>query len=285
MTPSVDFTIESGKTLTIDSDKTLTIPEGVTLTNNGSIYVDGTLTALGTNSGTGATYGLLTLTNCSPVDDSMLHSYNGKTYGKAGDTISLTATNTPTAGEELTWSAEPATDISNNSFVMPFNGLAVTATISPKTFQIDYQTNGGTINGSYSDSYTYRQGVSLPTDVKKSGYTFAGWYDNQACTGNTISAIGTTETGYKTFYAKWTPKTYTVKFITNGGSAIDDKTVSWEDTVLSGITDPAKPGWEFTGWKCADVTVESTTKYNGLVADDGVLEITLVAQWNQCFCG
>ena len=47
--PSEDFTIESGKTLTIEATQTLTIPEGVTmtvngtLTNNGALYVDGTL--------------------------------------------------------------------------------------------------------------------------------------------------------------------------------------------------------------------------------------------------
>ena len=271
VTPTENFTIDSGKTLLIPENTTLNI-SGISAVNEGSVYVDGTLT--GTVSG--KVYFPLTVNGGTA---STTYDYNSKTYGKAGDIISLTATNTPTAGEELTWSAEPATDISNNSFVMPFNALAVTATISPKTYQIDYQTNGGTINGTYSDSYTYGQGVNLPTDVKKSGYTFAGWYDNKACTGNKITAIGTTETDYKTFYAKWTPKTYTVKFITNGGSAIANKTVSWEDMVLSGITDPVKPGWEFTGWKCADVTVENTTKYNGLVADDGVLEITLVAQW------
>ncbi|MGN0983676.1 MAG: InlB B-repeat-containing protein, partial [Gemmiger sp.] len=129
-----------------------------------------------------------------------------------------------------------------------------------------------------STEYTFGIGATLPVPVK-TGYDFAGWYNNENLTGDSITAIGTTETDEKTFYAKWTPKTYTVEFNTNGGSAIADKTVSWEDTVLSGITDPAKPGWEFTGWKCADVTVESTTKYSGLVANDGVSEITLVAQW------
>lgn len=45
-------------------------------------------------------------------------------------------------------------------------------------------------------------GAGLPTPVRE-GYTFSGWFDNQECTGDPITAE-TVITGNKTFYAKWT---------------------------------------------------------------------------------
>ena len=61
----------------------------------------------------------------------------------------------------------------------------------------------------------------LPTDVEKSGYTFAGWYDNEELTGSAATAISNTEYGDKTYYAKWTANTYSVKLHLNGGNLAD----------------------------------------------------------------
>ena len=52
----------------------------------------------------------------------------------------------------------------------------------------------------------------------KSGHSFDGWYDNAECTGDALSEISATETGNKTFYAKWTPIPYTVSWDANGGT-------------------------------------------------------------------
>ena len=49
--------------------------------------------------------------------------------------------------------------------------------------------------------------------------------------------------------------------------------------MLSGITAPTKDGWEFTGWKCGDMTVNANTKYSDLAANDAAASVTLVAQW------
>ena len=52
---------------------------------------------------------------------------------------------------------------------------------------------------------TYLEGIgaTLPV-VTKEGYTFDGWYADAEFTGDAITAIGTSETGNKTFYAKFT---------------------------------------------------------------------------------
>lgn len=75
---------------------------------------------------------------------------------------------------------------------------------TPNTYQVTLNTNGGTIHSGGVTEYTYGQGAALPTDVTRAGYTFGGWYDNEALTGEPVTAIGPAETGDKTFYAKWT---------------------------------------------------------------------------------
>ena len=71
-----------------------------------------------------------------------------------------------------------------------------------KTWSITYVTDGGTINGEYPTTYTKGTVTVLPTDVTKPGYTFLGWFT--AYTGGVqVRQIGATETGDKTFYARW----------------------------------------------------------------------------------
>ena len=72
---------------------------------------------------------------------------------------------------------------------------------------------------------------------------------------------------------------YTVKFDTAGGNPINDKTVSWIDTVLNGIANPTKPGYSFVGWKCGDKLVTATTAYSDLASAYDIMEIELVARW------
>ena len=71
-----------------------------------------------------------------------------------------------------------------------------------RTWNITYVTDGGTIGGLYPVTYTEGTVTVLPTNVTKPGYTFLGWFT--AYTGGVqIRQIGATETGEKTFYARW----------------------------------------------------------------------------------
>ena len=71
-----------------------------------------------------------------------------------------------------------------------------------KTWNITYVTDGGTINGEYPTTYTKGTVTVLPTNVTKPGYTFLGWFT--AYTGGVqVRQIEATETGDKTFYARW----------------------------------------------------------------------------------
>jgi len=71
-----------------------------------------------------------------------------------------------------------------------------------ETWSITYVTDGGTINGEYPTTYTKGTVTVLPTDVTKPGYTFLGWFTAYSG-GVLVKQIGATETGEKTFYARW----------------------------------------------------------------------------------
>lgn len=73
---------------------------------------------------------------------------------------------------------------------------------------------------------------------------------------------------------------YTVRFDTNGGTVIGDKTdVKWTDRVLENIEFPKRPGYYFVGWKCGETAVHAATTYADLAGDESVQSVTLTALW------
>lgn len=78
------------------------------------------------------------------------------------------------------------------------------------TYSVTLQMNGGTIaSGKEVTGYTYGTGAVLPTadDITREGYRFDGWYADSSFSSSPITEISATETGNKTFYAKWTKNT------------------------------------------------------------------------------
>ena len=158
--------------------------------------------------------------------------------------------------------------------------ITLTAKYSnPITYNISCNLDGGTATN--QTTYNVESDAITLNNPTKTGYTFTGW-SGTGLTGenNMTVTIPKGSTGNRSYTAHFSKNTYTVKFDTNGGSKISDKTgVKWDDTVLSGITAPTRDGFEFTGWKCGDMTVNAFTKYSDLAANDTVTSITPVAQW------
>lgn len=78
------------------------------------------------------------------------------------------------------------------------------------TYSVTLQTDGGTIaSGKEVIGYTYGTGAVLPTtnDITREGYRFDGWYADSNFSGSPVTEITGTDTGNKTFYAKWTRNT------------------------------------------------------------------------------
>ena len=157
-----------------------------------------------------------------------------------------------------------------------------------KVYQVTMLTNGGSIvPGKEIKSYTGGRSLTLPgaSDITREGYTFAGWYEDSGFSGAPVTEISRTDTGDKTFYAKWKQNTVPVPpaqtehndanhdntnhdnsgdtkessgtapvsypaltFDTCGGSSI--KAVrAWKGHMinLSGYR-PTREGYEFSGW-------------------------------------
>ncbi|GHT49202.1 hypothetical protein AGMMS49982_02140 [Bacteroidia bacterium] len=117
-------------------------------------------------------------------------------------------------------------------------------------FAITYNTNGG--SGATNSTYTIPHGViTLPpaAEMTKTGYTFGGWYANDTFTGDAVTAIPTTGTGNKTFWAKWLPITYNITYEANGGSGATNRTYNIENyIILPTAAEMTKDGYTFVGW-------------------------------------
>ena len=140
------------------------------------------------------------------------------------------------------------------------------------TYTVTFNSQGG----SAVSSQTVNHGglVSKPTDPTKAGYTFGGWYKESGCTTAWVFASDTV-TSAVTLYAKWTIKTYTVTFNSQGGSAVSSQTVN-HGGLVSKPTDPTKAGYTFGGWY---KEAGCTTAWD-FDTDTVTSNVTLYAQWN-----
>ena len=131
-------------------------------------------------------------------------------------------------------------------------------------------------NGSNPTVYEVEDGqpFTQPADPTRDGYTFNGWtldgepYDfSQPVTGDI------------TLEAQWeksetpAPVTHTVKFRTNGGSAIPMQTVE-DGRTVGRPTDPTRPGHTFAGWLLDGRPYDFSTPVTGDIILDAAWEET-----------
>ena len=200
------------------------------------------------------------------------------TVGAKGATIQLTAV--PNEGYRFnTWQVTSGDiTITNNAFRMPDSDVSINAIFEANTYNVTLNADGGTIAEEKNiTNYTYGVGATLPTkdDMTREGYTFDGWYDNNGFSGSSVTTISPTDTGAKTFYAKWTINSYSVTFNSNDGSDIDSQTVDYGDIVAE-PTAPTKNGYTFAGWY-SDEGLVSAYDFSTTVTSD----ITLYAKWTK----
>ena len=152
-----------------------------------------------------------------------------------GNSGTLTATVQPSeASQSVTWAssntAVATVDESGNVTAVGAGEATITATaavaaeggekpsasctvnVKEAEYTVTLNPNEGTIaDGKNVTGYVRGTVTALPTaaDITREGYLFKGWYEDVNFSGSPVTAITATDTGDKTFYAKWA-EAYTV---------------------------------------------------------------------------
>lgn len=85
--------------------------------------------------------------------------------------------------------------------------------------------------------------IPLPEPPTKEGYTFTGWYTDEACTNK---YVGETVRDDMTLYAGWQINRYTVTYDSAGGTYCQSVTVDWNTSPT--LPTPTRTGYNFVGW-------------------------------------
>lgn len=136
------------------------------------------------------------------------------------------------------------------------------------------------IEGETMESLSIKDGelINEPTAPTKEGYTFGGWYRDEACLYRWDFAHDKV-TANTTLYPKWTPiavpANYTVTFNKNGHGADTASQTIVDGSLVTKPTDPTETGYTFGGW-----FKDKDCEYKWDFAKDKVTtDTTLYAKW------
>lgn len=116
-------------------------------------------------------------------------------------------------------------------------------TINGGTFAVTFDTKGG--NNVPVENVLNGQKATKPADPTRAGYTFGGWYTEEACTNP--YGFATPVTNALTLYAKWTINQYTITF--KPGNGDEDTTITQNyGTPVTAPANPTRTGYTFAGW-------------------------------------
>ena len=170
--------------------------------------------------------------------------------GLTPDNLGLTLTT------EGTLSGMLAADVYNLTLTVTDSELdsinaSYTLTVSNRPKTITYKDGDATINGLSPAQYTPGTATALAASATKTGYTFAGWYDNAGLDGEAVTTTGTEATEDLTFWAKWTAVNYAITYYedsTTPMAGLVPTTYTIEAAVSLPATATKTGGYAFLGW-------------------------------------
>jgi uncharacterized repeat protein (TIGR02543 family) len=186
------------------------------------------------------------------------------------------------------WKTSGAIDYAPGAgYASPAN-LVLIAQWAPKTIVISYNVNGGSGSAPAPANWTYNASapasLETGTGLTKTGYTFGGW---AASASATTGAFTGTPSASLTYYAVWTPISYTVTYAagTNGAGTVpteSGKTLGSTFTLAAGtgLTRPDESGVTFSFAYWNDGTSNYAAGSSYLM---GASNVTFTAQWIAIF--
>ena len=198
------------------------------------------------------------------------------TYNATGGSVSP-ASSTVNAGSSVTLPTPTRSGyIFNGWFTAASGGTKVNSPYTPtaaitlfaqwtenpagtKTVTFD-RTDGSAPTSQLVDAGT-AIGAKLPVPTR-TGYTFAGWFT--AATGGTKVTATYVVNDDVTFYARWTPKKYTIKYYSSDGKTLlKSESVNFDSKLNGGSYAPKIVGKTFSGWFTAKTGGTKVTEVKG----------------------
>ena len=161
------------------------------------------------------------------------------------------------------------------------------------TYQVIFDSQGGTITSGNFDPKTYTVGTSytLPTGtITKPGYVFLGWSKTSTATtasysnGGTVSNLGNSGT-IVTLYAVWRAKKFTIKYNANNGATTSSSTqytATSSNSLLALPSSWTKSGYVASGWSTSSTATSASYAFGQAfndfeeVADGGTMNLYVV---------
>lgn len=266
--------VSSGSTIK-SKITSLPVNDDITITTNGTAANEGTFWGTSPNndwrlynggqtSGTAA--GEITIsgaTGCTITN----YTY---TYGTSNSGVLATERGNPASAKRVTSGTTVNVGASSHSLFVArtssgTNGqvrikrIVVNYTKAAQNVTVTFNANG---HGTAPAQQTIQSGgkVTQPTAPTATGWTFGGWYKEQACTNAWNFSTDTVSTN-TTLWAKWTATTYSISYTLNGGThGTTHPTSGKYDTAFS-VSAPTKTGYTFTGWTVTSGLNTSTAKW------------------------
>lgn len=111
-------------------------------------------------------------------------------------------------------------------------------------YTVTFVTNGGTAIDPITVNYGQAFEIA-PNSTTREGYSLLNWCTDEGL--ENVYDFTTPVTDDLILYANWNERNYTVKFVTLGGSSVDDQTVSYTGKATK-PADPTRTGYTFDKW-------------------------------------
>ena len=194
--------------------------------NGGIVNAEGTGYGSGIGGGARSSGGAVTINGGSVTAESGISGWagigSGYTWGDvvvSNGSLRVAATMTVYASTNLfetAYTAEHIREVDSSRFLEVENDWhsflieESVATVS----QIHYYDGYSPVE---LEPSSYEEGTATPLATpSKNGFTFEGWCDNNALTGDAIKTLPASATGEQYFYAKWTPIVYSITYYLKG---------------------------------------------------------------------
>lgn len=155
--------------------------------------------------------------------------------------------------------------------------LSATTTLYAKWVPVKYTVTFEPGEGSSVDSMQVDYGSSFtaPSEPTLAHYDFAGWFKDSEKTTEWNFETDIVEADI-TLYAKWTIKSYTITFNSNGGTEVTAFNGDY-GTLVTKPTDPTKEHYVFIKW-CTDTELTTECNFTTYTISD---DATLYAKWDK----